>query len=42
MVSAETASLAGDEFDFAPIGDIAVKGRTQPVRAFTVALEQTR
>ena len=42
MVSAETTSLADDEFDFAPIGDIAVKGRAQPVRAFTFALEQTR
>jgi class 3 adenylate cyclase len=40
MVSAETATLAGDEFDFAPIGDITVKGRAQPVRAFTVAFDQ--
>ena len=40
MVSAQTATLAGDEFDFAPIGDITVKGRAQPVRAFTVAFDQ--
>jgi class 3 adenylate cyclase len=42
MASAETATLAGDEFDFAPIGDITVKGRAQPVRAFTLALEKSR
>jgi len=28
--------LAGDEFAFNPIGDITVKGRAQPVRAFTL------
>ncbi|MEK9945877.1 MAG: adenylate/guanylate cyclase domain-containing protein [Alphaproteobacteria bacterium] len=36
MVSEETARLAGDEFAFNPIGDITVKGRAQPVRAFTL------
>ncbi len=40
MVSEETARLAGDEFAFTAIGEIVVKGRKQPVRAFTMAVDQ--
>ena len=40
LVSEETAKAAGTTFRFEPIGEVMVKGREQPIRAFKVLADE--